>query len=264
MLARTLRKTRGSWAARGPWATRSLFITTATTPNENALKFLPSGVQVLPHANQTVEFLSAREAHHSPLAVKLFAVDGVKLVMFGLDFITVQKTQEQPWGEIKPEVFLLLTELLTLGEPVVGAEHAQLVSEDIAAADDDTEVVLLIKELIFTRIKPALQDDGGDIEFVDFVPTNGEEGVVLLRLRGACRLCDSSSATLQNGIESMLKHYVEEVAEVLQVSDLFAKGDDHTAPGALADLRYEDEVVPEVELAVLRPKPRGDDMPPSL
>lgn len=191
---------------------RSLFIQTASTPNEDALKFLPSQ-DVLGQGAGTVEYLTGRDAFTSPLARKLFGVDGVKGVMFGPDFITVEKEPEDNWAILKPEIFSLLTEYLSSGEPVI-VEGGQQPS-DTAAHEDDTEAVSMIKELIDTRIRPAIQEDGGDVQYMGFTP----EGVVQLKLQGACRSCDSSAVTLKNGIESMLMHYVEEVTGVEQVLD---------------------------------------------
>ncbi|RCK57926.1 NFU1 iron-sulfur cluster scaffold, mitochondrial [Candida viswanathii] len=194
---------------------RNLFIQTAETPNEQALKFLPL-IQILGE-NQTKEFLSGREAACSPLAVKLFSIDGIKSVMFGSDFITIEKSNNTDWSLLKPEIFSILTEYLTNGLPVLleGAADSAI-SDDMAFDEDDDEVVSMIKELIFTRIRPAIQDDGGDIEFVSFEPN---DGTVFLKLKGACRSCDSSSVTLKNGIESMLKHYIEEVNAVEPIEE---------------------------------------------
>ncbi|ODV90778.1 hypothetical protein CANCADRAFT_57204 [Tortispora caseinolytica NRRL Y-17796] len=190
-----------------------MYIQTASTPNENALKFQPSQ-RILPEdSNGVFEYLSGREAHSSPLAKKLFGIDGVKSVMFGPDFITVEKEPEIGWTILKPEIFSIITEHLTAGIPIV--LEGTKASEDTAPSDDDTEVVSMIKELIDTRIRPAIQEDGGDIEFRGLDP----DGTVLLKLKGACRSCDSSTVTLKNGIESMLMHYVEEVTGVRQVLD---------------------------------------------
>lgn len=193
-------------------ARRTMFIQTASTPNEDALKFLPS-VQILPEGH-TVEFTSGREAHSSPLAKKLFGVDGVRSVMFGSDFITVEKSQDTIWNTLKPEVFSILTEHITAGAPII--TEGTTAAEDTAPCEDDTEVVSMIKELIETRIRPAIQEDGGDIAFRGF---DEDTGIVHLKLLGACRSCDSSSVTLKNGIESMLMHYVEEVTGVEQFLD---------------------------------------------
>lgn len=191
---------------------RSMFIQTTATPNDDALKFLPSQ-EILPESMGTLEYVSGRTAHASPLARKLFAVDGISSVMFGHDFLTVEKEPDSNWNLLKPEIFSILTEHLSAGLPVVveGTEAAS----DTAASEEDDEVVSMIKELIDTRIRPAIQEDGGDLQYRGFT----EDGIVQLKLQGACRSCDSSSVTLKNGIESMLMHYVEEVQGVEQVLD---------------------------------------------
>lgn len=192
-----------------------MFIQTSATPNADALKFVPSQ-RVLPesYGTRTVEYLSGRDAHSSPLVRKLFAVDGVKSVMLGPDWLTVEKDKRDvSWTTLKPELFSVLTEHLSAGLPVVvGGTQA---APDTAVDEDDDEVVSMIKELIDTRIRPAIQEDGGDIEYKGFT----DEGIVQLKLQGACRSCDSSSVTLKNGIESMLMHYIEEVTGVEQLFD---------------------------------------------
>jgi Fe-S cluster biogenesis protein NfuA len=214
----------------GPFQSfRSLFIQTEGTPNDQALKFLPSQ-KILPEGD-TIEYVSGRDAAGSPLARKLFSVDGVKTVMFGTNFITVEKRPNFNWMLIKPEVFSILTESLTSGEPLF--DQSEL-PKDTAYDEDDDDVVAMIKELIFTRIRPAIQEDGGDIEFVSF---EEDSGTVLLRLRGACRSCDSSSVTLKNGIESMLKHYIEEVEEVKQIEE-----DEEEDP--LEDIKLQQQATP--------------------
>lgn len=243
---------------------RSLFIQTADTPNEQALKFLPS-MQILGE-NETREFLSGREAASSPLAVKLFAIDGIKSIMFGSNFITIEKNSSaHHWALLKPEIFSILTEYLTSGQLVIDEEHPSSLSNDMAINEDDDEIVSAIKELIFTRIRPAIQDDGGDLEFVDFL----QDGTVLLKLKGACRSCDSSSVTLKNGIESMLKYYIEEVQEVRQVED------DHVVDPALSfkseydgpEILRDEEVGQEhstLDVPVITPSRREASTPPNL
>jgi len=142
-------------------------------------------------------------------------VDGIRSVFYGPDFITVTKNEDANWAFIKPEVFSLITETLSSGESAVN-EGGTAMAEDTAPAEGDTEVVAMIKELLDTRIRPSIQEDGGDIEYRGF---NEESGEVKLKLRGACRTCDSSTVTLKNGIESMLMHYIEEVKQVTQVMD---------------------------------------------
>ncbi|KAJ5678728.1 hypothetical protein N7462_006972 [Penicillium macrosclerotiorum] len=209
-----------------PTSRRTIFIQTENTPNPDALKFIPNH-RVLPEDFPTtfLEYLSPRSTlaapHPSPLAAKLLDVEGVTSVFYGADFITVTKASDVSWAHIKPEVFSLITQAVTAGETIVstietdGAEGSHEGENDsLAFNEDDDEVVGMIKELLETRIRPAIQEDGGDIELRGF-----EDGIVMLKLRGACRTCDSSTVTLKNGIESMLMHYIEEVKGVEQVMD---------------------------------------------
>ncbi len=194
-------------------SSRSIFIQTQNTPNADALKFLPNHI-VLPEdfPQAFVEYTSPRSTlappYPSQLASRILSVDGVSSVFYGSDFITVTKAADVNWAHIKPEVFSLITEAVSSGEQIVstaerGADGPPIEEDSLAANDDDSEVVAMIKELLETRIRPAIQEDGGDIEFRGF-----ENGMVNLKLRGACRTCDSSTVTLKNGIESMLMHYV--------------------------------------------------------
>jgi len=149
-------------------------------------------------------------------------VDGVSSVFYGSDYITVSKDSSVPWAHVKPEVFSLITEAVTSGQPMVRtaenrageAGHEGMEEDSLAYNENDSETVSMIKELLETRIRPAIQEDGGDIEFRGFV-----DGQVLLKLRGACRTCDSSTVTLKNGIESMLMHYIDSITGVQQVLD---------------------------------------------
>lgn len=196
-----------------------------STPNPDALKFKPNQ-RVLPEGISSLEYLTPRSTlappHPSPLAAALLNIDGVTSVFFGLDYITITKDSGTPWAHINPEVFALISEYMTSGQPIVntvsdannerGQEGAEI--DSLAYDENDSEVVGMIKELLETRVRPAIQEDGGDIDFRGFV-----DGQVLLKLRGACRTCDSSTVTLKNGIESMLMHYIEEVKGVQQVMD---------------------------------------------
>ncbi|KPM39462.1 hypothetical protein AK830_g7105 [Neonectria ditissima] len=206
---------------------RTIFIQTENTPNPDALKFLPNH-RVVPEAIATpfIEYLNPRSTiappYPSPLAAKLMNIDGITAVFYGADFITVTKAADANWAHIRPEIFALITEAITSGETLVNVaerkegEAAHDIEEDsLAYNEDDSEVVGMIKELLETRIRPAIQEDGGDIDFRGF----DDEGFVHLRLRGACRTCDSSTVTLKNGIEGMLMHYIEEVKGVKQVMD---------------------------------------------
>ncbi|KAL6711374.1 hypothetical protein ACN47E_005905 [Coniothyrium glycines] len=208
-------------------ARRTMFIQTEPTPNADALKFNPNQ-RVLPEtvSSPFLEYLSPRSTlaapHPSPLAAQLMNIDGVTSVFLAADYITVTKDSATPWAHIKPEVFALITEYMTSGQAVVNTVEAKAGEESqggaeadsLAYDENDSEVIGMIKELLETRVRPAIQEDGGDIEFRGF-----NEGQVLLKLRGACRTCDSSTVTLKNGIESMLMHYIEEVKGVQQVLD---------------------------------------------
>jgi Fe-S cluster biogenesis protein NfuA len=180
-----------------------LFIQTEQTPNPSTLKFLPGRVVM---DKGTLDFASVDTAGSSPLAKRLFAVEGVERVFFGTDFVTVTKAVDKDWQILKPSILGGIMEHYTSGEPVV-AEAAESAGE--AAAEDDDEVVAQIKELLETRVRPAVAQDGGDIVFREF-----RDGVVYLRMQGSCSGCPSSTATLKMGIENLLKHYVPEVVEV--------------------------------------------------
>lgn len=206
---------------------RTIFIQTESTPNPDAIKFLPNH-RVVPEEISTpfIEYLNPRATisppYTSPLAAKLMNIDGVTSVFYGADFITVTKAADANWAHIRPEIFALITEAITSGEKLVnvaerreGEATPEAEEDSLAYNEDDSEVVGMIKELLETRIRPAIQDDGGDIDFKGF----DDDGFVHLRLRGACRTCDSSTVTLKNGIEGMLMHYIEEVKGVKQVLD---------------------------------------------
>lgn len=206
---------------------RSIFIQTENTPNPDALKFLPNSPILPPGLSSPfLEYLNPRATlappHPSPLAAQLMNIDGVLSVFYGTDFITITKAGDVNWAHIKPEVFSLITEAVTSGAQIVNitenksGEQGQEGGEEdsLSYNENDSEVVGMIKELLETRIRPAIQEDGGDIEFRGF-----EDGQVLLKLRGACRTCDSSTVTLKNGIEGMLMHYIEEVKGVTQILD---------------------------------------------
>ena len=150
-------------------------------------------------------------------------MDGTTSVFYGPDYITVTKAADANWAHIKPEVFSLITEAVSSGAQFVNTIQSHEGHDDqkdkerdsLEYEEDDSEVVGMIKELLETRIRPAIQDDGGDIEFRGF-----ENGNVLLKLRGACRTCDSSTVTLKNGIESMLMHYVRSICLLLLVGEI--------------------------------------------
>lgn len=192
---------------------RFLTLQTLTTPNPDALKFVSPEVDIAPVENKTFEFTSTMQAIHSPLARRLFQLPGVRSVMLGRDFLTVNKQDHINWANLRPEIVELVDKFLTSKkEPSISKE----LLEESQEVEDDDEVISMIKELIETRIRPAIQDDGGDIEFKGF---DEDTGTVFLKLQGACKSCSSSEDTLKHGIEAMLKHYIEEVEEVQQILD---------------------------------------------
>ncbi len=189
-----------------------MFIQTESTPNDNSLKFIP-GVPV--STNGTQEFLDLRSALPSPLATRLLTIDGVTAVLFGPDFVTCSVDDPVQWSILKPEIFATLMEHFSSGAPLFKEGQEGDGAEDTRILDSDSELVGMIKELLDTRVRPAIQEDGGDIEYRGFEEGSG---LVKLKLKGSCRGCSSSSVTLKNGIERMLMHYVPEVKGVEQVS----------------------------------------------
>ena len=190
-----------------------MFIETETTPNPRTLKFLP-GEQVM--ASGTREFTNEDEAAASPLATALFDMGDVTGVLFGRDFIAVTAGHGSDWGSLKPQVVAVLLDHFVTGAPLFNAPDASGIvvpaeADDTVEGDDpaDADIISQIRELIETRVRPAVANDGGDIIYRGF-----REGVVYLAMQGACSGCPSSTATLKNGIETLLKHYVPEVTEV--------------------------------------------------
>ena len=181
---------------------RSIFIQTETTPNLDSLKFIP-GVPV--STSGTHEFLTPAHAAASPLADKLFHLPGIKTLFFGPDFISINKDPDADWNGLKADIYSLIMENFTNGTPLFHKESNFDGPEDTRILDDDTEVVAMIKELLDTRVRPAIQEDGGDIEYRGFME---EAGKVQLSLKGSCRGCSSSALTLKSGIERMLMHYI--------------------------------------------------------
>ena len=186
-----------------------MFIQTEPTPNPATLKFIP-GKTVL--GDGTVDYRSKAEAAASPLAARLFDVDGVTGVFLGSDFISVTKGEAE-WPHIKPAILGAIMEHYMSGAPVIGSGRARP-DEDVDEQYDpkDEETVKTIKELLDTRVRPAVANDGGDITFHGF-----KDGVVFLHMRGACSGCPSSTATLRHGIENLLKHFCPDVQEVRPV-----------------------------------------------
>ena len=185
-----------------------MFIQTEATPNPATLKFLP-GQTVLEAG--TADFPSATAAEKSPLAARIFAVEGVTGVFFGTDFVTVTKAEAMAWDHLKPPVLGAIMEHYQSGAPVMEGEAAASGHADHDG--EDAEVVGQIKELLDTRVRPAVAQDGGDITFHGF-----DRGVVYLHMQGACAGCPSSTLTLKMGIENLLRHYIPEVVEVRPVA----------------------------------------------
>ncbi len=183
-----------------------MFIQTEATPNPATLKFLP-GRPVLPGG--TANFSSVEAAQRSPLARMIFAVEGVTAVFLGDDFVSVTKADGVEWAHIKPAILGAIMEHAQAGLPVLEGEED---SHEATADGPDAEIVRQIKELLDTRVRPAVARDGGDITFHGF-----DRGVVYLHMRGACAGCPSSTMTLKMGIENLLRHYLSEVTEVRPV-----------------------------------------------
>jgi len=177
-----------------------MFIQTEQTPNPATLKFIP-GLQVMPRG--TAQFDSVETAGASPLAQRLLKIDGVTSVFLGSDFVSVSKAEDQNWSLLKTHILGEIMQHFTSGLPAYEA------GEEEISTDEDSEIVTQIKQLLDERIRPAVANDGGDITFVRF-----EDGVVYLRMQGACAGCPSSTATLKMGIENMLRHYIPEVVSV--------------------------------------------------
>lgn len=184
-----------------------MFIQTEQTPNPATVKFIP-GETVL--GTGTADFKTAESAAgKSPLAERLFKINGVAGVFFGSDFVSITKTEDREWMLLKPLILGALFEHFSMKQPILtDMPVARAVSEE------DSEIVQQIKELLETQIRPSVARDGGDITFEDY-----DKGIVFLRMQGACSGCPSSTVTLKNGIESMLRHYIPDVLEVRAVQD---------------------------------------------
>lgn len=185
-----------------------MFIQTEATPNPATLKFLP-GQAVMPSGS--ADFPSAESAAASPLAARIFATDGVAGVFLGPDFVSISKADAVEWAHIKPAILGAIMEHYQSGQPVIAGDGSA--PEAHAGHDgEDAEIVGQIKELLDTRVRPAVAQDGGDITFHGF-----DRGVVYLHMKGACSGCPSSTMTLKAGIENLLRHYIPEVTEVRPV-----------------------------------------------
>jgi Fe-S cluster biogenesis protein NfuA len=181
-----------------------MFIQTEYTPNPATLKFLP-GREVM--KSGTADFADVAAAGKSPLAETLFGIEGIERVFLGSDFVTVTKREDKEWAVVKPAVLGAIMDHYTSGKPIL-LEGAATESQH-SDQEENSEIVQQIIELLDTRVRPAVAQDGGDIVFKDF-----KDGVVTLYMQGSCSGCPSSTATLKSGIENMLKHYIPEIIEV--------------------------------------------------
>lgn len=193
---------------------RSIFIDAVSTPNPHSMKFIP-GREVLPEQFGTGLYYQKgdqKQFQNSPLAKTLFKINGVKGIFLARDFITVTKQSDESWQVLKPHVFSQVLDFFSEDENVVVENNSAI--SDTSILDTDDEVVATIKELIETRVRPSVQEDGGDIFYEGFNP---ETGIVQVRLAGSCVGCPSSSITLRNGVEKMLTHYIPEVKGIEEV-----------------------------------------------
>jgi Fe-S cluster biogenesis protein NfuA len=187
----------------------SMFIQTEPTPNPATLKFIP-GRTVL--GDGSVDYRAKAEAEGSPLALRLFDVDGVTGVFLGSDFISVTKSEGEEWQHLKPAILGAIMDHYLSGAPALASGRGDELAGEEEYDPEDEETVRTIKELLDTRVRPAVANDGGDIVFHGF-----RDGVVFLHMRGACAGCPSSTATLRHGIENLLRHFCPDVQEVRPV-----------------------------------------------
>jgi Fe-S cluster biogenesis protein NfuA len=201
---------------------RTVFIQTENTPNPESIKFVP-GIVVLDDEDGNGYFVSKTDPMEdilkSPLCTLLFKIDGVKAIYLGADFVTITKYAEHKWQLMRPEIFSVLMDFFDSGQAVL--LEKPLVT-DTTILEDDDEIVAMIKELIEARIRPAVQEDGGDIRYVSF---DEEDGLVTVQLAGSCVGCPSSSVTLKNGVENMLMHYIPEVTAVIALEEEAEEGE---------------------------------------
>jgi len=187
-----------------------MFIQTEQTPNPETLKFLPGRVVM---KEGTAFYTSFKNASNSPFAQRLFEVEGVQGVFFGSDFITITKAENTDWQVLKPLILSAVMDHYNSEEETI-IQEKDFNSDSDNKEEVETDITKQIKELLDTRVRPAVAMDGGDIIYQKF-----EEGIVYLHMQGACSGCPSSTATLKMGIENMLKHYIPEVKEVRPINE---------------------------------------------
>jgi len=188
-----------------------MFIQTETTPNPHTMKFLP-GVAVMEKGTAT--FINSEQAKKSALAEALFSIKNIEGVFFGSDFITVTREPNANWSTLKAPILTTIMEHFISGAALLREGSEKEISPSSSASGDDNDIVAQIKELIDSRVRPAVAEDGGDIIFHSF-----DNGIVKLELHGACSGCPSSTMTLKNGIENLLRHYIPEVESVEAVTE---------------------------------------------
>lgn len=217
---------------------RSLFLQTQDTPNPESLKILPGrpvlstinpdklymnkkhDINSLPHVGFYVKREDKHEIIRSPLATELFlSVEGIKAIFLGSDFITITKYAEAKWDHVRVETFSVIMEFYSSGKPAL--LDKPLIT-DTTILNDDNEIVAMIKELLETKIRPSVMEDGGNIEYVRF---DEQTGMVYVKLAGSCVGCPSASITLKNGVENMMKHYIPEVMGVTTIEEEEKNGD---------------------------------------
>jgi Fe-S cluster biogenesis protein NfuA len=183
-----------------------MFIQTELTPNPKTVKFIP-GKEVSPA--KSINFSSVNDAANSPLAKRLFLIDGVDSIFLGSDFISITKSESIDWQELKPLILSQVMQHYMTGDPIIEEVKEEL---PIELSEEDKEITTQIEDLLETRVRPSVASHGGDIVFHNY-----SEGIVELEMRGACSGCPSSMATLKMGVENMLKHYIPEIIEVREV-----------------------------------------------
>jgi Fe-S cluster biogenesis protein NfuA len=215
---------------------RTVFIQTENTPNPESIKFVPTDTIVLESEDGAGFFVTKTDSLDvilkSPLCTQLFKIDGVKAVYLGADFVTITKFAEAKWQFMRPEIFSCLMDFFESGQAAV---VDQPIITDTTILEDDDEIVAMIKELIEQRIRPAVQEDGGDIRYVSF---DEHDGLVTVQLAGSCVGCPSSAVTLKAGVENMLMHYVPEVTSVIALDEEEEEEGDG-GPEVIPDKTYE-------------------------
>ena len=215
-----------------------MFIQTAETPNPNTLKFMPG--QEL-HTESPVNITSQQEAaSKSPLAAELFKIKDVAGVLIGQDFIAVTKTEDQKWEHIKPHILNTIMEHIIAGKPCINksaTNNQQSDQQSTTYTEDEESIIAQIKEIIDTQVRPAVAQDGGDVAYIKF-----EDGIVHLKMKGACSNCPSASVTLKQGIKNLLTYYIP---EVIDVEEFIEQDSDNATQNTDSTLENKEQEQPE-------------------